>query len=117
MIKSLGDNGFSVCQAGHCDWQRPHSVHVDISSRPFQEISARVPSPKTSSSFGSSKLISSPWDIIGGRAPSDDAPSALRRKKILNGAKKRCHAIPMVRLLAITINHSIDPTILIVATI
>ncbi len=80
MIKSFGDSGFSVCQAGHCDWQRPHSVHDDISNNPFQDMSARVPKPKTSSSFGSSKLISSPCDNIGGSAPSDDAPSALRRK-------------------------------------
>ena len=36
MISSLGDSGFSVFQAGHCDWQRPHSVQVVKSSRPFQ---------------------------------------------------------------------------------
>src|SRR5678816_2292041 len=28
MIRSLGDSGFSVFQAGHCDWQRPHSVQA-----------------------------------------------------------------------------------------
>ena len=117
MIKSFGDNGFSVCHAGHCDWQRPHSVQVDISNKPFQVMSARVPKPNTSSSLGSSKLISSPCDIITGNAPSEDFPSALRRKKILNGAKKRCHATPIVKLDAITMNQAIDPTILIVAII
>ena len=28
MITSLGDSGLPVFHAGHCDWQRPHSVHV-----------------------------------------------------------------------------------------
>ena len=28
MITSLGDSGLPVFQAGHCDWQRPHSVQV-----------------------------------------------------------------------------------------
>ena len=28
MISSFGESGFSVFQAGHCDWQRPHSVQV-----------------------------------------------------------------------------------------
>src|SRR3954470_16374568 len=36
ITNSLGDNGFSVFQAGHWLWQRPHSVHVVKSSRPFQ---------------------------------------------------------------------------------
>ncbi len=33
---SFGDSGLPVFQAGHCDWQRPHSVQVVKSSRPFQ---------------------------------------------------------------------------------
>ncbi|CAB4758214.1 unannotated protein [freshwater metagenome] len=78
-------------------------------------MSARVPNPKTSSSFGSSKLITSPCDNMAGSGPSDDLPLALRRKKILNGAKKRCQATPIVKLLAITMNHTIDTTILTVA--
>ena len=28
MIMSLGLSGLPVFQAGHCDWQRPHSVHA-----------------------------------------------------------------------------------------
>ena len=28
MMTSLGDNGLPVFHAGHCDWQRPHSVQV-----------------------------------------------------------------------------------------
>ena len=35
----LGESGFSVFQAGHCDWQRPHSVQVVKSRMPFQEKS------------------------------------------------------------------------------
>ena len=27
-MTSLGDSGLPVFQAGHCDWQRPHSVQV-----------------------------------------------------------------------------------------
>ena len=41
-------------------WQRPHSVQLAISNRPFQEISALFPIPKMSSSFGSSKFIGWP---------------------------------------------------------
>ena len=37
MISSFGESGLPVFQAGHCDWQRPHSVQVEKSSRPFQE--------------------------------------------------------------------------------
>ena len=28
MITSFGDSGLPVFHAGHCDWQRPHSVQV-----------------------------------------------------------------------------------------
>jgi hypothetical protein len=28
MITSFGDSGLPVFQAGHWDWQRPHSVQV-----------------------------------------------------------------------------------------
>ena len=27
-MTSLGDSGLPVFHAGHCDWQRPHSVQV-----------------------------------------------------------------------------------------
>ena len=45
MIMSLGDSGFSVFHAGHWDWQRPHSVQVAMSSRPFQVKSSMRPTP------------------------------------------------------------------------
>ena len=38
MMSSLGDSGFSVAQAGHWLWQRPHSVHVVKSRMPFHEF-------------------------------------------------------------------------------
>ena len=47
MISSLGDSGLPVFQAGHCDWQRPHSVQVAKSSRPFQVKCSTLPTPKT----------------------------------------------------------------------
>ena len=34
-MTSLGESGLPVFQAGHCDWQRPHSVQVAKSSMPF----------------------------------------------------------------------------------
>ena len=43
IISSLGESGFSVFHAGHCDWQRPHSVQVEKSSRPFQVKSSTAP--------------------------------------------------------------------------
>ena len=43
MISILGDSGFSVFHAGHCDWQRPHSVQVAKSSMPFQLKSSIEP--------------------------------------------------------------------------
>ena len=70
ITSSLGDNGFSVFQAGHCDWQRPHSVQVAKSSRPFQVKSSILPRPKTSSSPGSSKSMSVVPEYIGSSGPS-----------------------------------------------
>ena len=43
MISILGDSGFSVFHAGHCDWQRPHSVQDVKSSIPFQVKSSIGP--------------------------------------------------------------------------
>ena len=34
-MTSFGESGLPVFQAGHWDWQRPHSVQVVKSSRPF----------------------------------------------------------------------------------
>ena len=42
----LGDSGLPVAQAGHCDWHRPHSVQVAMSSRPFQVKSSILPQPE-----------------------------------------------------------------------
>ena len=47
MISSFGDSGLPVFQAGHCDWQRPHSVQVVKSSQPFQQKSSTWPAPKS----------------------------------------------------------------------
>ena len=44
-MTSLGDSGLPVFQAGHCDWQRPHSVQVAKSSMPFQVKSSILPRP------------------------------------------------------------------------
>ena len=57
IISSLGESGFSVFQAGHCDWQRPHSVHVEKSSRPFQVKSSTAPTPSASPSSSSSMAL------------------------------------------------------------
>ena len=46
MISSFGESGFSVFHAGHCDWQRPHSVQVVKSRRPFQVKSSIEPTPE-----------------------------------------------------------------------
>ena len=111
ITSSLGDSGFSVFQAGHCDWQRPHSVQVAKSSSPFQVKSVIVPAPNTASSAGSSKSTSS-----GSSGPSATMPDGLRLNQMLNGARNRCQATPIERLSAITANHAIDTTILTIAT-
>ena len=56
MTINFGDSGFSVAHAGHCDWQRPHSVQVAMSSMPFQVKSSIRPRPNNASSAGSSKI-------------------------------------------------------------
>ncbi len=73
MISSFGDSGFSVFQAGHCDWQRPHSVQVVKSRMPFQVKSSIVPTPSVASSSRSSmssSVIGLPPIISGLTAPS-----------------------------------------------
>ncbi|CAB4763918.1 unannotated protein [freshwater metagenome] len=70
-----------------------------------------------SSSFGSSKSIGLPCEIISGNGPSAGLESKLRLKKILNGAKNRCQATPIVKSLEITINQSADTQIFIPATV
>ena len=98
-MSSLGDRGFSVFQAGHCDWQRPHSVHEVKSRMPFHEKSSTLPTPRTESSSRSSmssRVIALPSEVSGFMAPSAVEPSDSRLKKTLNGARKRCQATPMV---------------------
>lgn len=95
MIRSLGESGLPVFQAGHCDWQRPHSVHVEKSRMPFQENCSTWETPKVSSSPGSSQSISLPPEVIGSRAPSETAPSAFRLNQMFGKARKRCQATPM----------------------
>ena len=68
-MSNLGDSGLSVFQAGHCDWQRPHSVQVARSSMSFQVKSSIRPAPNSASSAGSSKSIFSPFETIGSSGP------------------------------------------------
>ena len=49
MTNSLGDRGLPVFHAGHRSWQRPHSVQVEKSSRPFQVKSSMRPTPRRTS--------------------------------------------------------------------
>ena len=58
MMTSFGESGFPVVQAGHTDWQRPHSVHVTKSSICFQEKWSIWPTPKTVSSVTFSMSMS-----------------------------------------------------------
>ena len=50
MIIVLGLSGLPVAQAGQASWQRPHSVHVNPSSRSFQDRSSMVLMPNRASS-------------------------------------------------------------------
>lgn len=104
-----------VFQAGHCDWQRPHSVHVEKSRMPFQENCSTWETPKTSSSPGSSKSISLPPEVIGCSAPSATAPSALRLNQMFGKARKRCQATPMLVLSETVIIQISEVPILIIA--
>jgi hypothetical protein len=93
MITSFGDSGLPVFQAGHCDWQRPHSVQVAKSSMPFQVKSSTFPRPNAVSSSSSStfsKSIGLPSTIIG-----SSGPSALGSRLVstLSGAMKMCRCL------------------------
>ena len=90
MISSLGESGFSVFHAGHCDWQRPHSVHVAMSRLAFHVKSSMVPRPNVASSSGSSKSIRSEPEYIGSSGPS---ASGRRENATLNGATKMCRCL------------------------
>ena len=63
----------------------------------------------------SSSVIALPSDVRGFIAPRAVLPSDSRLKKMLNQAVKRCHAMPMVMLRAITISQTIASAILNIA--
>ena len=87
----LGDSGLPVAQAGHCDWHRPHSVQVAMSSSPFQLKSSILPSPNTSvSGSASSKSSTLPPDRIGSSGPS---ASGRRENSTFTGARKICRCL------------------------
>ncbi len=114
MISSLGERGLPVFHAGHCDWQRPHSVQVEKSSRPFQEYCSTWETPKTSSSPGSVKSIGLPPDVIGWRAPRAVPPVASRLNQMFGNARKRCQATPMlVFRLTVIIQIMVVPSLII----
>ena len=117
MISSFGESGFPVFQAGHCDWQRPHSVQVEKSRMPFQENCSTWETPKTSSSPGSSKSISLP--PRGHRLQRAEGGRRRRRSRLnqmFGKPRKRCQATPMLVLSATVIIQMNDVPILIIAT-
>ncbi len=50
MISSFGESSLPVAYAGHTSWQRPHSVHENVSTICFQVRSETVAAPKRMSS-------------------------------------------------------------------
>ena len=90
-MSCLGESGLPVAQAGHCDWQRPHSVQVPRSSRPFQVMSSILPMPNTSVS-GSASSKSSTWPLLrmGSSGPS---ASGRRENMMLSGARPMCRCL------------------------
>ena len=106
MISILGESGFSVFHAGHCDWHRPHSVQVAMSSRPFQLKSSIDPMPSVASSSRSStssSVTGLPWLVSGFTAPR---ATGSRLKSTLSGATKMCRCL---LFSTITRNASITP--------
>ena len=87
----LGDSGLPVTQAGHCDWQRPHSVQVPRSSMPFQVRSSTLPMPNTSvSGSASSKSSTFPPERIGSSGPS---AFGRRENSTFSGARPMCRCL------------------------
>ena len=86
MIRSFGDSGLSVVQAGQADWQRPHSVQVAKSSICFQVNCSTSPTPKTVSSSTFSMSMSG----VLSRAPR---ARGRREKAMLMGAMKMCRCL------------------------
>ena len=119
MISSLGESGLSVCQAGHWDWHRPHSVQEVKSSRPFQVKSSILPTPSAVSSSRSSISVKSngfPSAMIGGTAPSAGRPEASRLNQMFGQTVNRCQATPMVAFRPMVRNQAIEMMILIAET-
>ena len=119
IISSLGESGFSVFQAGHCDWQRPHSVQVEKSSRPFQVKSSTAPTPSVEPSSSSSSASMSkglPPIVSGLAAPSAVRPDDSRLNQMFGNARNRCHATPIVGCSEMVIIHAKEIRILTVAT-
>ena len=83
MMRSLGERGLSVVQAGQADWQRPHSVQVAKSSICFQVKWPISPTPNTVSSSTFSMSMS-------GVLPSAPRARGRREKATLMGARKMC---------------------------
>lgn len=115
MIRSFGERGLPVFHAGHCDWQRPHSVQVEKSRMPFQENCSTWETPKTASSAGSSQSISLPPVVIGWSAPRATSPSAFRLNQMFGKPRKRCQATPMFVLSETVIIQISEVPILIIA--
>ena len=100
----MGDSGLPVAHAGHCDWHRPHSVQVAMSSRPFQVKSSIFPSPNTSvSGSASSKSSTFPLLRIGSSGPS---ASGRRENRTFTGASAMCRCLEYT---TITANAMITP--------
>ena len=110
-ISSFGDSGLSVFHAGHWSWQRPHSVQVEKSSRPFHVKSSTAPTPNLASSAGSSKSIGTPPEAIGLSAPSAVPPSAFFLNQMLGNARKRCQATLIVEFRPMVMAQTIEMTI------
>ncbi len=106
-------------QAGHWDWQRPHSVQVVKSSRPFQLKSVMVATPRVASSSRSSmasKSTGAPSTISGRSAPSAVRPEASRLNQMLKKARNRCQATPIVGCSEMVISQATEIRILTAAT-
>ena len=79
MITSFGESTLPVAYAGHTSWQRPHSVHENESTISFHVRSPIVPTPRRSSSSGTSK-----------RSGSSRPRRRVREKKTLTAAVAMC---------------------------
>ena len=86
MISSFGESALPVAQAGQTSWQRPHSVHENVSSICFQVRSATVPAPKRSSSSALLVEVERLEPAACARAAEEDVD---RRRSRCAGASSR----------------------------